>query len=175
MNDQEILEALKKSVAMPPVLCMNERSVLFVDYADGHGEAKTQVNNWFRCPCCSSIVGERRMVAKRVVDQRKKPYCEKCGQKIKWTVGEEEPSRLVTVNTPDTEYTVLAKRIDDGRYVQLGGVFGNELLCRKRFEEKVRNQEIFCGIDLSTAVFAKRETVTLTEEWEAMGNVDLEM
>lgn len=103
------------------------------------------------------------------------PYCEKCGQKIKWTVGDEEQSRLITVNTPDTEYTVLAKRIDDGRYVQLGGVFGNELLCRKRFEEKVRNQEIFYGIDLSTAVFAKRETVTLTEEWEAMGNVDLEM
>lgn len=48
MNNQEILEALKKSVAMPPVLCMNERSVIFVDYADGHGEAKTQVNNWFR-------------------------------------------------------------------------------------------------------------------------------
>lgn len=57
MNNQEILEALKKSVAMPPVLCMNERSVIFVDYADGHGEAKPQVNNWFRCPCCSSIVG----------------------------------------------------------------------------------------------------------------------
>ena len=129
MNDQEILEALKKSVAMPPVLCM----------------------------------------------KRKKPYCEKCGQKIKWTAGEEEQSRLVTVNTSDTEYTVLAKRIDDGRYVQLGGVFGNELLCRKRFEEKVRNREIFYGIDLSTAVFAKRETVALTEEWEAMGNVDLEM
>ena len=83
--------------------------------------------------------------------------------------------RLVTVNTPDTEYTVLAKRIDDGRYVQLGGVFGNELLCRKRFEEKLRNREIFYGIDLNTAVFAKRETVALTEEWEAMGNVDLEM
>lgn len=74
MNDQEILEALKKSVAMPPVLYMNERSVLFVDYADGHGEAKTQVNNWFRCPCCSSIVGERRIVVKRVVDQRKNIY-----------------------------------------------------------------------------------------------------
>ena len=59
MNDQEILEALKKSAAMPPVLCMNQRSVIFVDYADGHGEAKIQVNNWFRCPCCSSIVGER--------------------------------------------------------------------------------------------------------------------
>lgn len=32
----------------------------------------------------------------------------------KWTVGDEEQSRLITVNTPDTEYTVLAKRIDDG-------------------------------------------------------------
>ncbi len=70
---------------------------------------------------------------------------------------------------------MLAKRIDSGRYVHIGGVFGNELLCRKRFEEKVRNREIFHGIDLSTAVLAKRETVTLTEEWEAMENVDLEM
>lgn len=79
MNDQEILEALKKSVAMPPVLHMNERSVIFVDYADGHGE------------------------------------------------------------------------------------------------EKVRNRENFCGIDLSTAAFVKRETMILTEDWEEMGNVDLEM
>lgn len=175
MNNQEILEALKKSVAMPPVLCMNERSVIFVDYADGHGEAKPQVNNWFRCPCCSSIVGERRIVHERIIDQRKKPYCEKCGQKIKWAAGKEESKKLITVNPPDTEYTVLAKRIDSGRYVHIGGVFGNELLCRKRFEEKVRNREIFHGIDLSTAVLAKRETVTLTEEWETMENVDLEM
>ena len=36
MNDQEILEALKKSVAMPPVLCMNERSVVFVDCYQAH-------------------------------------------------------------------------------------------------------------------------------------------
>lgn len=175
MNDQESLEALKKSVAIPPVLHMNERSAIFVDYADGHGEAKTQVHNWFHCPCCSNIVGERRIAHERIVDQSKKPYCEKCGQKMKWTTGEEEPSELITVNTPDTEYAVLAKRIDDGRYVKLGGVFGNELLCRKRFKEKVRNREIFHGIDLSTAVLAKREAVTLTGEWEAMGNVNLEM
>lgn len=56
MNDQEILEALNKSEAIPPVLCMSERSVTFVEYADGHGEAKTQVNNWFRCPRCNGIV-----------------------------------------------------------------------------------------------------------------------
>lgn len=71
--------------------------------------------------------------------------------------------------------TQCAEMVGSETDVQLGGIFGNELLCRKRFEEKVRNQEIFYGIDLSTAVFAKRETVTLTEEWEAMGNVDLEM
>lgn len=41
MNDQEILEALNKSEAIPPVLCMSEISVTFVEYADGHGEAKT--------------------------------------------------------------------------------------------------------------------------------------
>lgn len=39
----------------------------------------------------------------------------------------------------------------------------------------MRNREFFYGIDLSTAVFVKRETVTLTEDWEEMGNVDLEM
>ncbi len=39
----------------------------------------------------------------------------------------------------------------------------------------MNDQEIFHGIDLSTAVLAKREAVTLTEEWEAMGNVNLEM
>ena len=128
---------------MPPVLCMNERSVLFVDYADGHGEAKTQVNNWFRCPCCSSIVGERRIVAKRVVDQRKKPYCEKCGQRLKWTEGEEERSRLVTVNTPAPETTALAKRIDEGRNDSLGGVLGNDWFLSNRFGEKLKNRE-FC-------------------------------
>ena len=31
------------------------------------------------------------------------------------------------------------------------------------------------NIDLKTAVVAKRETVTLMEEWETMGNVNLEM
>ena len=79
MNDQEILEALNKSEAIPPVLCMSERSVTFVEYADGHGEAKTQVNNWFRCPRCNGIVGERRFVHKRIIDQRTKQFCEKCG------------------------------------------------------------------------------------------------
>ena len=175
MNDQEILEALKKSVAMWPVLCMNERSVVFVDYEDGHGEAKTQMNNWFRCPCCGGIVGERRIIHERIIDQRKKAFCEKCGQKIRWDAGEKELGKHITVNAPDTEYAVLAKRIDSERYVRVGAVFGSKLLCRNRFMERVRNRDIFCDVDLSTAVLAKRETMILAEEWEAMENVDLEM
>jgi hypothetical protein len=175
MNDQEILEALNKSEAIPPVLCMSERSVTFVEYADGHGEAKTQVNNWFRCPRCNGIAGERRFVHKRIIDQRTKQFCEKCGQKMEWGQEKSEPKKLVTVSTPGTEYAVMAKRVKDGTYTRIGGVFGSELLCRKRFEEKVMNGEIFYGIDLKTAVVAKRETVTLMEEWETMGNVNLEM
>lgn len=89
--------------------------------------------------------------------------------------GKSEPKKLVTVSTPGTEYAVMAKRVKDGTYTRIGGVFGSELLCRKRFEEKVMNGEIFYGIDLKTAVVAKRETVTLMEEWETMGNVNLEM
>lgn len=94
---------------------------------------------------------------------------------MKWTAGMEEERKLITANAPDTEYTVLAKQIAGERYVHIGGVFGNELLCRKRFEEKVRNREIFHGVDISTAVLAKRGKMTLTEEWEVVGNVALEM
>lgn len=73
-----------KDEPLKPVLCMNEKSGMFVDYADGHGEYKTQTNNWWKCPHCNSIVGERIVVHDRIHDQRKKAYCEKCGQKIGW-------------------------------------------------------------------------------------------
>lgn len=119
MNDQEILEALNKSEAIPPVLCMSERSVTFVEYADGHGEAKTQVNNWFRCPRCNGIVGERRFVHKRIIDQRTKQFCEKCGQKMEWGQEKSEPKKLVTVSTPGTEYAVMAKRVKDEEYDEI--------------------------------------------------------
>lgn len=67
-----------------PILCMNEVSGMFVDYADGRREYKTQMNNWWRCPCCNEIVGERVIVHKYIHDQRKKKFCEKCGQAIDW-------------------------------------------------------------------------------------------
>ena len=81
-----------------PILCTNERGGMFVDYADGHGEYKTQMNNWWRCPCCNEVVGQRVIVHKHIHDQRKKKYCEKCGQAIDWSeqvrlFGEERVSK----------------------------------------------------------------------------------
>lgn len=78
------IQALEKQIPKRPMLCRNEKSVMFADYADGHGECKVQMNNWWRCPCCNSVVGQRVIVHKRVHDQRKKKYCEDCGQAIDW-------------------------------------------------------------------------------------------
>lgn len=69
-----------------------------------------------------------------------------------------------------TEYGVLAKQISNGEMRLLGPTFGTEFLCRKRFEEKLRNREIFRGIDLGTAVVMKRETITIADKWEEVGD-----
>lgn len=81
---EECREARERHRAKKPILCMNEVSGMFVDYADGHGEYKTQMNNWWRCPCCNEVVGQRVIVHKHIHDQRKKNFCEKCGQAISW-------------------------------------------------------------------------------------------
>lgn len=81
---EECREARERQRAKKPILCMNEQSGMFVDYADGHGEYKTQMNNWWRCPCCNEVVGQRVIVHKHIHDQRKKIFCEKCGQAISW-------------------------------------------------------------------------------------------
>ena len=81
---EECREAREKQRGKKPILCMNEVSGMFVDYADGHGEYKTQMNNWWRCPCCNEVVGQRVIVHKHIHDQRKKKFCEKCGQAISW-------------------------------------------------------------------------------------------
>lgn len=69
---EELREAREKQVPKKPNLSMNEKSGMFVDYADGHGEYKVQTNNWWRCPCCNSVVGQRVVAHKHVHDQRKK-------------------------------------------------------------------------------------------------------
>lgn len=81
---EECREARGRQKGKKPILCMNEVSGMFIDYADGHGEYKTQMNNWWRCPCCNEVVGQRVIAHKHIHDQRKKKFCEKCGQAISW-------------------------------------------------------------------------------------------
>lgn len=86
---EECRKAREKQRAKKPRLFMNEVSGMLVDYADGHGEYKTQTNNWWRCPCCNSVVGQRMIVHGRIYDQRKKKFCEDCGTKIDWSEKDE--------------------------------------------------------------------------------------
>lgn len=72
----------------------------------------------------------------------------------------------------DTEYGMFAKQISNGDERLIGRTVGTELLCRKRFEEKIRNREIMRDIDLSTAVVMKRETITYAGEWEVVDDAD---
>lgn len=78
------IQALEKQMPKKPILCMNETTGMFVDYADGQGEYKTQMNNWWKCPCCNSVVGQRVVFQDLIHDQKKKKFCEDCGQKIEW-------------------------------------------------------------------------------------------
>ncbi|MBU5481867.1 hypothetical protein [Blautia sp. MSJ-19] len=80
--------ALESRSPKKPILRMNEKSPVFIEYADGHGECEIQTNNWWRCPECGTVVGERKILSGRKPrDFRKKVFCEKCGQKLKWDTG----------------------------------------------------------------------------------------
>lgn len=81
---EECQKARERQRGKKPILCMDEVSGMFVDYTDGHGEYKTQMNNWWRCPCCNEVVSQRVIAHKHIHDQRKKKFCEKCGQAILW-------------------------------------------------------------------------------------------
>lgn len=59
-----------------------------------------------------------------------------------------------------------------GEYVTIGRIFENEFLCRKRFEEKIKRGMIIPGIDLKSAVIARRRIMALVEEWEAFDSID---
>ena len=75
----------KKMNPKKPILHMNVKSPVFADYADGHGECKILKNNYWNCPACGAVVGERRiMVEGKAYDIHKKRFCEKCGQRLDW-------------------------------------------------------------------------------------------
>ena len=81
---KSLLEAREKQSRKKPILSMYEKGCMAIYYSDVHGEIKQTESNFWRCTKSKSVVGERIIVHGRIHDQRKKKYCENCGQRIDW-------------------------------------------------------------------------------------------
>ena len=77
------INALEKQIAKKPIL-KHDISVMHINRGNQpHEWKRLESDNW-HCPECDSFVGERVYVHDRHHDQRKKKYCDNCGQKLNW-------------------------------------------------------------------------------------------
>ena len=84
----EELQALEKQIPKKPIL-KHDVSVMHINRGNQpHEWKRLESDNW-HCPECDSFVGERVYVHSKVHDQRKKKYCDNCGQKLDWESDEE--------------------------------------------------------------------------------------
>lgn len=85
---REVLEmainALEKQIPKKPIL-KHDVSVMHINRGNQPHEWKRLENDNWHCPKCDSFVGERVYVHSKVHDQRKKKYCDNCGQKLDWS------------------------------------------------------------------------------------------
>ena len=56
---KSLLEARENQNRKKPILSMYEKGCMAIDYSDGHGEIKQTESNFWRCPKCKSVVGEK--------------------------------------------------------------------------------------------------------------------
>lgn len=78
------INALEKQMAKKPIL-KHDVSVMHINRGNQpHEWKRLESYNW-HCPECDSFVGERVYVRDRHHDQRKKKYCDNCGQKLDWS------------------------------------------------------------------------------------------
>ena len=78
---QMAINALEKQIPKKPIL-KHDVSVMHINRGNQpHEWKRLESDNW-HCPECDSFVGERVYVLSKVHDQRKKKYCDNCGQKI---------------------------------------------------------------------------------------------
>ena len=78
------IQALEKQIPKKPIL-KHDVSVMHINRGEQpHEWKRIESDNW-HCPECDSFVGERVYVHSKVHDQRKKKYCEDCGQKLDWS------------------------------------------------------------------------------------------
>ena len=82
------INALEKQIPKKPIL-KHDVSVMHINRGNQpHEWKRLESDNW-HCPECDSFVGERVYVHSKVHDQRKKRYCDNCGQKLDWESDEE--------------------------------------------------------------------------------------
>ena len=82
------IKALEKQIPKKPIL-KHDVSVMHINRGNQpHEWKRLESDNW-HCPECDSFVGERVYVHSKVHDQRKKKYCDNCGQKLDWESDEE--------------------------------------------------------------------------------------
>ena len=82
------INALEKQIPKKPIL-KHDVSVMHINRGNQpHEWKRLESVNW-HCPECDSFVGERVYVLSKIHDQRKKKYCDNCGQKLNWESDEE--------------------------------------------------------------------------------------
>ena len=78
------IKALEKHIPKKRIL-KHDVSVMHINRGNQpHEWKRLESDNW-HCPECDSFVGERVYVRDRHHDQRKKKYCDICGQKLDWS------------------------------------------------------------------------------------------
>ena len=78
------INAIEKHIPKKPIL-KHDVSVMHINRGNQpHEWKRLESDNW-HCPECDSFVGERVYVHDRHHDQRKKKYCDDCGQKLDWS------------------------------------------------------------------------------------------
>ena len=78
------INALGKHMPKKPIL-KHDVPVMHINRGEQPHEWKRLESDNFHCPECDSFVGERVYVHSKVHDQRKKKYCDNCGQKLDWS------------------------------------------------------------------------------------------
>ena len=78
------IKALEKQIPKKPIL-KHDVSVMHINRGNQPHEWKSLESDNWHCSECDSFVGERVYVLDRHHDQRKKKYCDNCGQKLDWS------------------------------------------------------------------------------------------
>ena len=78
------INELEKQIPKKPIL-KHDVSVMHINRGDQPHEWKSLESDNWHCPECDSFVGERVFVHGRHHDQRKKKYCDNCGQRLDWS------------------------------------------------------------------------------------------